>query len=44
MQAPAFWWRRQRSLVAQLLRPTAALYGALATRRMGLSGTARASP
>jgi tetraacyldisaccharide 4'-kinase len=44
MQAPAFWWRRRPSLAAQLLRPSAALYGALAARRMRLPGERAAVP
>jgi tetraacyldisaccharide 4'-kinase len=38
MRAPAFWWRRDLSLPATLLRPAAALYGAVAASRMRRSG------
>ena len=35
MDAPSFWWR-DRSLVAKLLAPFAAIYGAVAARRLAL--------
>jgi tetraacyldisaccharide 4'-kinase len=38
MRAPAFWAARTPSLAAQLLRPAAALYGAVAGWRMRRSG------
>lgn len=38
MRAPAFWWRQQPSPVSALLRAPAALYGAIAARRMRMPG------
>jgi tetraacyldisaccharide 4'-kinase len=38
MRAPAFWWRQDSSLLARLLRPPAALYGAVAARRLRQPG------
>ena len=37
MRAPAFWWR-QPGLAAHLLRPAAALYGAVAAARLSRGG------
>jgi tetraacyldisaccharide 4'-kinase len=37
MDVPSFWWR-DRSLVAKLLAPFAAIYGAAAARRLALRG------
>src|SRR5688500_4750026 len=37
LRAPNFWWRR-RSLVGTALRPLAALYGNVSSRRMGQLG------
>lgn len=37
MREPAFWWRRP-SLASELLSPIAAVYGAVAARRMARSG------
>ncbi|HEX2553978.1 MAG TPA: tetraacyldisaccharide 4'-kinase [Microvirga sp.] len=38
MRAPAFWWRPAPSGLARALGPAAALYGAIAGRRMGRAG------
>jgi tetraacyldisaccharide 4'-kinase len=38
MRAPAFWQHAAPSVLATLLRPAAALYGAVAARRMGRPG------
>lgn len=38
MRAPAFWAGPRPSLVARALQPIGALYGAIAARRMALSG------
>jgi tetraacyldisaccharide 4'-kinase len=43
MRAPEFWWRPP-GIVARLLRPPAALYGAMAVRRMGQQGMRSALP
>lgn len=43
MQAPAFWWR-EASWAAALLAPVAALYGAVAARRMAQSAGAAGVP
>jgi tetraacyldisaccharide 4'-kinase len=43
MQAPAFWWR-EASWAAALLAPVAALYGAVAARRMAQSARAAGVP
>ena len=43
MRAPEFWWRPP-GIVARLLRPPAALYGAIAARRMEQQGTRSALP
>ena len=40
MRAPAFWSERTPSLAANLLRPAASLYGALAARRLRGEGEA----
>lgn len=44
MRAPAFWWETSPSLLAQCLRPAGALYGAVASRRMGRAGDRAALP
>jgi len=44
MRTPAFWAGRTPSLLATLLRPPAALYGALAARRLGRPGTRASIP
>src|SRR6266571_472345 len=38
MRAPAFWWRRA-GVAAALLAPIAAIYGAVAARRLARLGT-----
>lgn len=38
MRAPAFWWRGTPSLIARLLQPIGALYGAITLRRMRRQG------
>ncbi|RYB04991.1 tetraacyldisaccharide 4'-kinase [Lichenibacterium ramalinae] len=38
-RAPAFWWRARPGALALALAPAAALYGAVAARRMGGAGT-----
>jgi tetraacyldisaccharide 4'-kinase len=43
MHEPAFWWRK-RSLRANLLTPIAALYGAIAARRMAGPGARAGMP
>jgi tetraacyldisaccharide 4'-kinase len=44
MRAPAFWAERAPTLAAQLLRPAAALYGAVAGWRMRREGARAALP
>ena len=44
MRAPAFWWRPKPSLAAHLLRPSSALYGAVAGWRMQRRGEAAQVP
>ena len=43
MKAPAFWWRPPGAAAA-LLRPAAALYGAVAARRLGRAGASVGAP
>ena len=38
MRAPAFWWKRRPTLIARLLWPLGAIYGALTSRRMNRAG------
>jgi tetraacyldisaccharide 4'-kinase len=44
MRAPAFWWRQQSSLVSVLLQAPAALYAAIAARRMRRPGARAGLP
>lgn len=39
MQAPEFWWRRERSLAARLLSPLGAAVGGLTLARLSRTGT-----
>jgi len=43
MREPAFWWR-EAGLVAGLLAPVAAFYGAAAARRMARAGASAGVP
>lgn len=38
MRAPAFWWKPSPDIVAQLLSPLGAVYGAIAAQRMNKAG------
>lgn len=44
MRAPAFWWLPRSSLMANLLRPAASVYGAIAGHRMRQRGVRAALP
>jgi tetraacyldisaccharide 4'-kinase len=44
MRAPAFWWAREPDFRAAALAPLAALYGAIAARRMAGKGVAVDAP
>ena len=44
MRAPAFWRAPRPTLIAQLLRPAAALYGGIAARRMRRPGERASVP
>ncbi|QIB33804.1 tetraacyldisaccharide 4'-kinase [Ancylobacter pratisalsi] len=44
MQAPDFWWRRERSTTAKLLSPLGTMVGALTLARMRGTGTAVGLP
>jgi tetraacyldisaccharide 4'-kinase len=38
MKAPSFWWEKQISIIAHILRPLGRAYGAVTAWRMGASG------
>lgn len=44
MRAPGFWWHEAPTPAARLLAPVAAVYGALAARRMARAGAASPCP
>jgi tetraacyldisaccharide 4'-kinase len=44
MRAPAFWWKPTPDVVAHMLSPFGALYGAIASHRMGKAGARVGTP
>jgi tetraacyldisaccharide 4'-kinase len=44
MRAPAFWWKPSPDIVAHLLSPAGAIYGAVAANRMARSGERVGTP
>ncbi len=44
MRAPAFWWREKPGVLARLLAPASAIYGAAAAKRMAEEGLRIGAP